>query len=45
MSESIGRKIIDKETNETITYSSNYKAAEACSEGTIRNYNKNCCFT
>ena len=36
-------KVINNETNETIVYSSNYKAAEAldCSETTIRNYLKN----
>jgi len=45
MSETHGSKIkvINKETNETIIYFSNYKAAEAlgCSEATIRNYIKN----
>jgi group I intron endonuclease len=36
-------QVINKETNETIIYSSNYKAAEAlgCSKSTIRNYIKN----
>jgi len=45
MSEANGSKIqvINKETNETIIYSSNCKAAEAlgCSEKTVRNYIKN----
>jgi group I intron endonuclease len=45
MSEAIGSKIqvINKETNETIIYFSNCKAAEAlcCSEKTIRRYIKN----
>ena len=45
MSSANGSKVqvINNETNETITYFSNYKAAEAlgCSESTVRRYIKN----
>lgn len=45
MSESIGYKVevLDKETNETTIYYSNYKAAKAlnCNEATVRYYIKN----
>jgi hypothetical protein len=45
MSEAMGSKVeaFNKETNVTIIYSSNYKAAEAigCSESTVRYYIKN----
>lgn len=45
LSEAMGSKleVFNKETNETIIYSSNYKAAEAkgCSEFTVRYYIKN----